>query len=201
MLATCGNNDSFHYCRRQWHLADDPLLKYKYLNQFEQDMMRLETRFGWLQPRHRHASITWIHEDMKVLVYEKSNLVFIVNLHPSASQKDFRVGVSHAGKYRIVLSTDDERLGGQNRVDTSIVAFSQEIPWNDKPASVLVYVPARVALVLTREVDELTAAEDCGDDDAAAAAAASDDDDDEEEEDEKDSRGTESEDEDFVAAA
>ncbi len=30
-----GNNSSYHYARRQWHLADDPLLRYRFLNQFD----------------------------------------------------------------------------------------------------------------------------------------------------------------------
>jgi hypothetical protein len=34
-----GNGWSYHYCRRQWSLADDPNLKYQYLNAFEKDMV------------------------------------------------------------------------------------------------------------------------------------------------------------------
>jgi hypothetical protein len=43
-----GNNDSYHYARRQWHLVDDELLKYKCLYALDADMNKLEERLGWL---------------------------------------------------------------------------------------------------------------------------------------------------------
>ena len=43
-----GNNESYHYARRQYHLADDPLLKYRFLNKFDEDMNHLEMKYGWL---------------------------------------------------------------------------------------------------------------------------------------------------------
>lgn len=43
-----GNNDSYHYARRQWHLVDDGLLRYQQLNNFDRAMNQLEKRFGWL---------------------------------------------------------------------------------------------------------------------------------------------------------
>uniref|UniRef100_A0A2S2P9Z1 1,4-alpha-glucan-branching enzyme n=1 Tax=Schizaphis graminum TaxID=13262 RepID=A0A2S2P9Z1_SCHGA len=43
-----GNNSSYHYARRQWNLVDDELLKYKFLNNFDKSMNRLENKYGWL---------------------------------------------------------------------------------------------------------------------------------------------------------
>src|SRR5581483_9019080 len=43
-----GNNNSFHYARRQWNVVDDPLLKYKYLNEFDKAMQETEEKWGWL---------------------------------------------------------------------------------------------------------------------------------------------------------
>lgn len=43
-----GNNDSYHYARRQWPLVDNDLLKYKFLNSFDEDMNNTEEHFGWL---------------------------------------------------------------------------------------------------------------------------------------------------------
>jgi len=43
-----GNNESYHYARRQWHLVDDSRLRYQYLNNFDRDMNLLEKKFGWL---------------------------------------------------------------------------------------------------------------------------------------------------------
>lgn len=44
-----GNQSSYHYARRQWHLVDDELLKYKFLNNFDKCMNRLEEKYGWLK--------------------------------------------------------------------------------------------------------------------------------------------------------
>jgi len=43
-----GNNSSFHYARRQFHLADDDLLRYKFLQRFDAAMQNTEDYFGWL---------------------------------------------------------------------------------------------------------------------------------------------------------
>ena len=43
-----GNGNSYHYARRQWHLVDDPNLKYKYLNNFDRAMNRTEMQYHWL---------------------------------------------------------------------------------------------------------------------------------------------------------
>ena len=43
-----GNQESFHHARRQWPLVDDPLLRYKFLNEFDRQMNLLEDRFQWL---------------------------------------------------------------------------------------------------------------------------------------------------------
>lgn len=46
-----GNNDSYHYCRRQWNLADDELLRYKFLNRWDQAMNKLEEVYHWLSAK------------------------------------------------------------------------------------------------------------------------------------------------------
>jgi len=43
-----GNNDSYHYARRQFRLADDELLKYKFLYRFDSAMNNLEKTYGWM---------------------------------------------------------------------------------------------------------------------------------------------------------
>jgi len=43
-----GNNNSYHYARRQWNIVDDHLLRYKYLNEFDKAMQNLEEEWGWL---------------------------------------------------------------------------------------------------------------------------------------------------------
>jgi len=40
-----GNNFSYHYCRRQWNLIDDPNLKFEYLLNFDILMNKWVERF------------------------------------------------------------------------------------------------------------------------------------------------------------
>ncbi|CAM4418988.1 unnamed protein product, partial [Lepidochelys olivacea] len=58
-----GNNESYHYARRQFHLADDHILRYRFLNAFDRDMNKLEERFGWLASPP--AFVTETHESNK----------------------------------------------------------------------------------------------------------------------------------------
>ena len=43
-----GNNESYHFARRQYNLIDDKSLKYHFLNNFDRDMNHLEIKYGWL---------------------------------------------------------------------------------------------------------------------------------------------------------
>lgn len=43
-----GNNESYHYARRQWNLVDDDTLKYKFMNNWDRAVNQLEEKYGWL---------------------------------------------------------------------------------------------------------------------------------------------------------
>lgn len=43
-----GNQNSYHYARRQWNLVDDELLKYKFMNNWDRAVNNLEQKYGWL---------------------------------------------------------------------------------------------------------------------------------------------------------
>lgn len=110
-----GNNDSYHYARRQWNLVDDPLLKYKYLNEFDRAMNLADEKYKWICSNP--AYVSWKHESDKVIIFERAGLLFTFNFHPTKSYTDYRAGVENAGAYQLILSTDDELFGGQNRID------------------------------------------------------------------------------------
>nr|XP_060496960.1 1,4-alpha-glucan-branching enzyme [Panthera onca] len=141
-----GNNESYHYARRQFHLTDDDLLRYKFLNNFDRDMNKLEERCGWLSAPQAYVSEK--HEGNKIIAFERAGLVFIFNFHPSKSYTDYRVGTTLPGKFRIVLDTDAAEYGGHQRLDHSTEFFSQPFKHNERPCSLLVYIPNRVGLIL-----------------------------------------------------
>lgn len=140
-----GNNDSYHYARRQWNLVDDDLLKYKFLNRFDEAMNHLEERYGWL---HKDpAYVSWKHESDKVIVFERAGLLFAFNFNPNQSFPDYRMGVEIGGEYKVVLTSDDAHFGGFNRVDTSITHIANPEGFAGRRHWIQVYLPARTALV------------------------------------------------------
>uniref|UniRef100_A0A1Y1MHR5 1,4-alpha-glucan branching enzyme n=3 Tax=Photinus pyralis TaxID=7054 RepID=A0A1Y1MHR5_PHOPY len=144
-----GNNVSYHYARRQWHLVDDDLLKYKYLNRFDADMNHLEQKYGWL---HAHPGyVSWKHEDDKVIAHERAGLVFVFNFHTHKSFPDYPVGVHEPGRYKVVLSSDDSQYGGQERIDKNVSYLTRDEGFAGRRHSFLVYIPCRTAIVLAKE--------------------------------------------------
>ena len=140
-----GNNNSFHYARRQFNLVDDELLRYRFLNDFDSAMQWTEEKYGWLHSPQAYVSLK--HEGDKVIVFERANLLWIFNFHPSSSFTDYRVGVEQAGTYRIVLNTDSSKFGGHDRIQGGTRFFSTDFPWHNRKNFLQVYIPTRTAIV------------------------------------------------------
>ncbi|EJT97629.1 glycoside hydrolase [Dacryopinax primogenitus] len=141
-----GNNNSFHYARRQWNVVDDHLLRYKYLNEFDKAMNWLEDKYHWLRSPQAYVSLK--NEADKVIVFERAGLLWIFNFHPTQSFTDYRVGVDTPGKYKVVLSSDEKRFGGFDRIDMNGEYFTTPMSWNNRANWLQVYIPTRTCLVL-----------------------------------------------------
>ena len=76
-----GNNSSYHFARRQWNLNDDPNLRYKFLRNFDKAFNELESQFHWMNSGHQYVTLT--HDDDKLIVFERGDLLFIFNFHPT----------------------------------------------------------------------------------------------------------------------
>lgn len=141
-----GNGWSYAYARRQWHLADDPGLKYRGLARFDRAMIRLvrEARLLLISWLYR----LWIHQQDLVLAFERGNLVFVFNFNGARSFTDYGIPIA-AGRYRLVLDSDTKRFGGHGRLTTdqihhTLVAGAHAIP------HLSLYLPTRTAMVLKR---------------------------------------------------
>lgn len=140
-----GNNNSFHYARRQFNLVDDHNLRYRFLNDFDSAMQHTEAKYGWLASPQAFVSLK--HEVDKVIVFERAGLLWVFNFHPSQSFTDYRVGVDVAGTYKIVLSTDSKSFGGHGNIDETTRFFTEPLSWNGRGNFIQVYVPTRTAIV------------------------------------------------------
>jgi 1,4-alpha-glucan branching enzyme len=134
-----GNNWSYHFARRQWSLGDNPDLKFYQMGAFDKALIHLAKEQHLLAAGP--AALLKHDEENKVLVFERAGLVFVVNLHVEKSLVDYRFWVTEEGKYRVVLSSDNNRFGGFDRPDE---AFEYETYEHQ----LSLYVPSRVALVL-----------------------------------------------------
>ena len=140
-----GNGYSCFYARRQWNLMRDPLLRYHHLKNFDITMHSLEKWSKWL--RSEQAFLSLCNEEDKVIVFERANLLWAFNFHPTESYVDYRLPVKNAGKYLIALESDSFHYGGHQRIDKSIQFFTQPVPYCHFDNSILAYLPSRTAIV------------------------------------------------------
>lgn len=88
-----GNNESFHYARRQWSLIENDSLKYKFLNNWDRAMNFAEEKHGWLSDNDA-GYVSWKHNDDKVIAFERCGLVFVFNFHCNKSFTDYKIGTT-----------------------------------------------------------------------------------------------------------
>lgn len=143
-----GNNESYHYARRQWHLVDDELLKYKFLNNFDRAMNMADEKYSWLAANPGFVNLK--HETDKVIAFERAGLLFAFNFHPNESFKDYRIGIDDAGTYQAILSTDDKEFGGFDRVNKETKHITDPLGYCGRRNFVQLYLPSRTAVILAK---------------------------------------------------
>ena len=119
-----GNNWSYKYARRQWSLVDREDLKYKFLLNFEKAMIQVLKDYHVLNALP--AQQLNMDTNNQVIIFERSNLIFIFNFSPSSSVAEYGFYVPEAGNYRIILNSDSPDFGGHDRIDASVEHLTQE---------------------------------------------------------------------------
>jgi 1,4-alpha-glucan branching enzyme len=141
-----GNEWSFRYARRQWHLADDKSLLYGCLAKFDQDMLGLIQQTRILD--FSGPYLTYEHIDDKVIVFERGTLLFVFNFHPSVSYKEYRFQIP-PGSYQMIMNSDVSEYGGHDRLTANQIHYTLN-PSNDpeNKSFLQLYLPTRTAMVL-----------------------------------------------------
>lgn len=142
-----GNGWGYKHARRQWSLVDKTDLKYKWLGDFDQEMIELikdEKNF-----QDSEIIQLWDNQGDQVLAYQRKDLIFVFNFSPDESYTDYGILVPK-GSYKTVLDTDSPDFGGFGSVDDSIVHISAR---SNEPSKdlLMLYLPARSALVLRKQ--------------------------------------------------
>ena len=141
-----GNGWSFHYCRRQWSLKDNGMLKYQWLGDFDEDMVRLTKENRIFD--QRMADLLLMKAPEQTLAYYRHGLVFVFNFHFGNSLNNVLIPVRQPGEYTVVLSTDDEKYGGFGNVAKKTYATKRF----DGRDYIELYIPARTGFVLKEKV-------------------------------------------------
>ncbi len=140
-----GNGWSYHYCRRQWSLAEDPALRYSHLLAFDAAMIRLLKQGKLLSQK---LLLNQNHFADKTILYAKGDYLFAFNFHPEASYEGYWIPAPQAGDYQVVLSGDDPAFGGFGRADTHYRYTAA--PRADGQIGFQCYLPQRTALVFKK---------------------------------------------------
>ena len=136
-----GNNWSYHHARRQWNLRDNGFLKYQWLGEFDAALMKLIQTVD--DPGIHYLTI---RQHDHVVSFIRGNLLFIMNFSPNQSWTDYGVPAA-AGSYGVILDSDDQQFGGQNRIDDSTRYFTSP---QENGHQLQVYLPARTGIVLQK---------------------------------------------------
>lgn len=141
-----GNNWSYQYARRQWHLVDNPELKYHYLAKFDEKMISLAREYRLHQDST--SDLIYEHLDNKVIIFRRNRLIFAFNFHPSCSYPDYAFEI-RKGKYEMIFDSDSELFGGHNRLRPGQIHETVTRGDDHVTSHVLhLYLPTRTALVL-----------------------------------------------------
>ena len=141
-----GNNWSFKYARRQWHLVDDDTLKYRFLANFDKDMILLAKRFKLLESSGPY--LLYEHSDDMVIVFRRAGLVFVFNFHPASSYTDYCFEAT-PGEYQMVFNSDAPEYGGHSRLIPDQCHLTlHDLSKQQNRTMLSLYIPNRTAFVL-----------------------------------------------------
>jgi len=141
-----GNGWSFHYCRRQWSLKNNEMLKYQWLNDFDRDMIHLTKDNNMFDQKMGNLLLN--KQPEKMLAFYRKGLLFAFNFHHSNSLTNLLIPVPNPGEYTVALCTDDWKYGGWGQV----AHMTYPTKLFDGQHYVEIYLPARTAVVLKEQV-------------------------------------------------
>ena len=144
-----GNGWSCKYARRQWNLVDNKNLAYHYLGDFDCAMLEVIKSVKNFQTTPIQE--IWHNDGDQILAYMRKDLIFVFNFNPKQSFTDYGFLVP-AGKYEVILNTDNPDYGGHGLTDDTVKHFTLSDPLykKEKKEWLKLYIPARTAMVLKR---------------------------------------------------
>lgn len=140
-----GNGWSYKYCRRQWNLVDDELLKYKGLAEFDKAMLLLAKRKKLFS---KPPVSMYIDEESQVLVFSRKDVIFAFNFNPKESFVSYPLRNAPLGAFRVTLSTDEKSFGGFDRISKEQEYVTHTL--EDGSMGFEMYLPSRTAVCIEK---------------------------------------------------
>ncbi|MDR3358891.1 MAG: alpha amylase C-terminal domain-containing protein [Desulfovibrio sp.] len=142
--------DDESHAHRQWHLAERDDLKYAGLAAWDRAQMTLVAEY--LPDFQKQPRFLFIHEDDRILAFERGRLLFAFNFHELQAKTDLIFAVT-PGKYVERLSSDEIAFAGKGNlcVGTPPVEHFTRVLRHRYEQDVTLYLPPLTALVLYRE--------------------------------------------------
>ena len=134
-----GNGWSYKYARRQWSLCKPDYLRYKYLMNFDSDMIHLFRKENLLAYK---PELIRADEEKKVLIFRRKNYIFALDFNPSESFTGYAFEAPE-GDWELELDSDEKRYDGFSRLKEGEVHHSD--------TGITMYLPSRCALVFRRK--------------------------------------------------
>lgn len=134
-----GNGWSYMYARRQWSLADNKLLRYASLRDFDSAMIHYVKENELLDVP---AQQLYVEEQRQILIFSRLNTIFAFNFSPNSSYQDFRF-YAPEGEYVMAFNTDEARFDGFSRLELAEHHFTVD-------GQLSLYLPSRTAIVLKK---------------------------------------------------
>ncbi|MBR1909526.1 MAG: 1,4-alpha-glucan branching protein GlgB [Lachnospiraceae bacterium] len=137
-----------------WSLLADDL--HSGMQSYVRELLKLYNEYPCLyELDHEYEGFSWINaDDTYKSIYsfvrydreKKKSLLFVLNFTP-IERGDYRVGVPKSGKYKLLLSSDDKRFGGNSEPSKKKVFTAEKISWDGKDYSIAYPLPAYGAAI------------------------------------------------------
>ena len=137
-----------------WSLLADDL--HSGMQSYVRELLKLYNEYPCLyELDHEYEGFSWINaDDTYKSIYsfvrydrdKKKSLLFVLNFTP-IERGDYRVGVPKSGKYKLLLSSDDKRFGGNSEPSKKKVFTAEKVSWDGKDYSIAYPLPAYGAAI------------------------------------------------------
>lgn len=111
-------------------------------------MNQTENVFKSMISKHQFVSVA--HEQDKVIIYEKGDLLFVFNWNGDRSHENYPVGTKWKSDHYIVYESDAEEFGGFSRLKDGKGRWYETLQaqTNERPYTLKLYIPTRTCIVL-----------------------------------------------------